>query len=415
MSDIKTGDAKTTFKRVKRHFSPSMALAGKFTGQGAVEAAASGCRITLSDGREALDFGSYAVALLGHRHPAVVDAVRAQLEVMPTSTRSVLNPVPAAAAEIVVEHLGGTLPKVYFGLSGADVVEAAVKLARVATGRSTVIAVRGSYHGKTLGALALTHHERFRGNLDALLGGAVHIDPTDAGAVARVIAETEVAALIFEPVQGENGVTVLDPAILAQWCADAKAAGAFVIADEIQAGLRRCGERSVTLAAGLPVDAVLLGKALGGGIVPVSALVCSEALYAPLAADPVLHTATFSGHPLCTAAVAPALAAIEEHVEDGERISGEMLAGLAGIAADHPSVVTAVRGRGLLWGIDFHTPDFAGEVQVGLAQRGLVVSTCLSRPEVLRLIPPIVATSDEVAQALFLLRGAIEQARAETA
>ncbi|WP_433665942.1 aspartate aminotransferase family protein [Nocardia sp. CA-136227] len=415
MSDIRTSDAKTTFKRVKRHFSPSMALAGKFTGQGAVEASADGCRITLSDGREALDFGSYAVALLGHRNAAVVEAVRRQLDTMPTSTRSVLNPLPAQAAETIVDHLGGALPKVYLGGSGADAVEAAVKLARLATGRKTVIAVAGSYHGKTLGALALTHHDRFKGNLGPLLTGSVHIDPADAGAVARVVAETDVAALIFEPVQGENGVTVLDPAILAQWCADAKAAGVFVIADEIQVGLRRCGERSAAMAAGLPVDAVLLGKALGGGVVPVSALVCSEALYAPLAADPVLHTATFSGHPLCTAAIEPALATIEAHVEDGVRISAEMAAGLAEIASDHPAVVTEVRGKGLLWGIDFHSAEFVGEVQVGLAQRGLIVSTCLSRPEVLRLIPPIIAGSEDIAQALFLLRGSIEQARAAVA
>ncbi|MEU1205276.1 aspartate aminotransferase family protein [Nocardia sp. NPDC005825] len=415
MSDITNGDAKATFKRVKRHFSPSMALAGKFTGQGAVEASAHGCRVALSDGREALDFGSYAVALLGHRNAAVVDAVRRQLDLMPTSTRSVLNPLPGQAAETIVEHLGGTLPKVYLGGSGADAVEAAVKLARLATGRKTVIAVRGSYHGKTLGALALTHHERFRGTLGPLLIGSVHVDPADADAVARVVAETDVAALIFEPVQGENGVTALDPEILARWCADAKAAGAFVIADEIQVGLRRCGERSLAMAAGLPVDAVLLGKALGGGVVPVSALVCSQELYAPLAADPVLHTATFSGHPLCTAAIAPALATIEEHVEDGVRISAEMAAGLAAIAADHSEVVTEVRGQGLLWGMDFHSAEFVGEVQVGLAQRGLIVSTCLSRPEVLRLIPPIVASSEDIAEALFLLRGSIEQARAAVA
>ena len=263
MSDIKTGagDAKATFKQVKKHFSPALAMAGKFMGQGAVETSADGCRVTLSDGRQALDFGSYAVALLGHRNTAVVEAVRDQLDRMPTSTRSVLNPVPAQAAETVVDYLGGVLPKVYFGGGGADAVEASVKLARVATGRSTVIAVEGGYHGKTLGALALTHHERFRSNLGPVLAGAVHVDPTRPDAVARVLAETDAAALIFEPVQGENGVTELDPEILARWCADAKAAGAFVIADEIQVGLRRCGERSLALAAGLPVDAVLLGKA----------------------------------------------------------------------------------------------------------------------------------------------------------
>ncbi|WP_433192821.1 aspartate aminotransferase family protein [Nocardia sp. CA-107356] len=416
--------AKTTFKQVKRHFSPSMALAGKFTGQGAVEASASGCRVTLSDDRTVLDFGSYAVALLGHRNTAVVDAIRTQLDLMPTSTRSVLNPVPAQAAETVVEYLaaaefGGTtapaLSKVYFGGSGADVVEAATKLARLATGRSTVVAVAGGYHGKTLGALALTHHERFKGNLGALLAGAVHIDPTDPEAVEKVAAEHDIAALIFEPVQGENGVTPLDPAILARWCADAHEHGAFVIADEIQVGLRRCGDRSVALAHGLPVDAVLLGKALGGGVVPVSAMVCTEQLYAPLTVDPVLHTATFSGHPLATSAVAPALRAIEEHAEDGNRIAAEMAEGLAGIAAEHAGAVTAVRGRGLLWGLDFRSTEFAGEVQVGLAQRGLVVSTCLSRPEVLRLIPPIIARTEDVKEALVALHGAIEQATAATA
>ncbi|WP_433684886.1 aspartate aminotransferase family protein [Nocardia sp. CA-119907] len=425
MSDIKTRGAKdiakATFKQVKRHFSPSMALAGKFTGQGAVEDSASGSRVTLSDGRTVLDFGSYAVALLGHRNAAVVEAVRAQLDRMPTSTRSVLNPLPGQAAEAVVEYLaaaefGGDdapeLSKVYFGLSGADAVEAATKLARLATGRSTVLAVEGAYHGKTLAALALTHHERFKGNLAPVLGNTVHIDPSDPDAVSRALAENRVAALIFEPVQGENGVTLLDPAILSRWCADAHAHGAFVIADEIQVGLRRCGDRSVALAHGLPVDAVLLGKAIGGGVVPVSALVCTEALYAPLTGDPVLHTATFSGYPLGVSAVAPALATIEAHVADGVRIAREMAEGLALLVADHDTVVTAVRGRGLLWGLDFCSPEFAGEVQVGLAQRGLVVSTCLSRPEVLRLIPPIIATSDDVAEALFLLRGAIEQAAA---
>lgn len=411
MTATRSDVAKETFRRVKRHFAPSAALAGKFTGQGAVEAGASGCRITLSDGREVLDFGSFAVTLLGHRHPAVVDAVRAQLDLMPTSSRTLVNPLPARTAEAVVDYLGGALPKVYFGLGGADVVEAAIKLARVATGRATVVAVRGAYHGKTLGALSLTHHERFRGGLGELLGGVVHIDPADADAVARVTAETDVAALIFEPVQGENGVTIPDPAVLARWSADAAAAGAFVIADEIQVGLRRCGDRSVALAAGLPVDAVLLGKALGGGVVPVSALVCSERLYAPLAADPVLHTATFTGHPLNTAAVIPALAAIEDRAADGERVAAEMRSGLAALAAAHPDAVTEVRGRGLLWGVDFVSAEFAGEVQVGLARGGLVYSTCLSRPEVLRLIPPIVATSEDVAEALRIVGDAVDQAR----
>ncbi|MEV6236549.1 aspartate aminotransferase family protein [Lentzea sp. NPDC051838] len=405
-----TIDARGTFRRIHRHFSPALGLAGKFAGRGAVEVSASGATVTLSDGRTMLDFGSYAVTLLGHRNAAVVDAVRAQLDVLPTSTRSLANPVAAEAAEALVRHLGGGLPRVCFGTNGADAVEAATKLARLATGRTTIAAVAGGYHGKSLGALALTHHHRFRDGLESVLGGTVHLDPGDPHAVARL---TEpLAALVFEPIQGENGVRILDEDVVRQWCADAKAAGAFVIADEIQVGLRRCGEVSVALAAGLPVDAVLLGKPLGGGVVPLSAAVCSDELYRPLLEDPFRHTATFGGQPLCVAAVPAALEAIEEtSAARGTTLSQRMLSGLTAVRDRHPDVVTEVRGRGLLWGVDFRTPDLAGEVQLGLAERGLLVSPCLSRPETLRLLPPLVASDADVATALAALEDAVVAAR----
>ncbi|MGQ0841391.1 aminotransferase class III-fold pyridoxal phosphate-dependent enzyme [Actinokineospora sp.] len=411
MSLLDPALAKDTFRRLRKHMSPALALAGKFAGQGAVEVAAQGCEVRLSDGRTALDFGSYAVTLLGHRHPDVVAAVRAQLDAMPVSTRSLSNPLAAAAAEELVRYLDSPLSRVYFGTNGADAVEAAVKLARLVTGRGTVVAVRGAYHGKTMGALALTWHDRFRDGLRELLGGAVHADPADADAVRRAAADGDLAAVIFEPVQGENGVVALDPAVLAQWAEDARSAGAFVISDEIQVGLRRGGPRSLALAAGLPVDAVLLGKPLGGGVVPVSAAVCSERLYQPLVADPFRHTATFGGQPLCMAAVPAALAAIEAHADNGVQVSSFMDSGLARLRDRFPDVVTEVRGQGLIWGVDFATPEHAGEVVFGLAQRGLLVSPCLSRPETLRLLPPMVATEGDVRQAMDALAGAVEQTR----
>ncbi len=412
MSDLRPVDAKETFRRVKRHFSPALSVAGKFSGQGAVEASSDGCRVTLSDGRSVLDFGSYAVALLGHRNPAVVDAVRSQLDVMPASTRTVQSPVSPLAAEALTDYFGGALNRVYFGCGGADAVEVSLKLARTATGRTTVIAVDGAFHGKTLGALALTHNERFRAGLEPLLQGVVHVDPDDPEAVARVIAEQDVAAVVFEPVQAENGVRLLDEDVLARWCRDAQEHGAFVISDEIQVGLRRCGARSVALEAGLPVDAVLLGKPLGGGIVPVSAAVGNDRLFGPLLSDPMRHTATFSGHPLGTGVIPTALATIEQHAEDGERIAAAMAVGLAEIQDQHSDVVVETRGRGLLWGIDFTTAEISGNVLAGLAQAGLVVSPCISRPTTVRLLPPIVATDEDVKEALSLLSGAIAQAAA---
>ncbi|MFE9098238.1 aspartate aminotransferase family protein [Streptomyces sp. NPDC007264] len=406
-------DAKETFRRVKRHFSPALAVAGRFTGQGAVEVSADGCRVTLSDGRTLLDFGSYAVALLGHGNPAIVEAVRAQLDVMPTSTRTVQSSVTPLAAERLTEYVGGGLGRVYFGCGGADAVEASVKLARMATGRTTVVAVDGAFHGKSLGALALTDNPRFRSGLEPLLQGVVRVSADDPEAVAKAVREHEVAAVVFEPVQAENGVRILDGTILAQWCRDAHAQGAFVVSDEIQVGLRRCGVRSMAVAAGLDVDCVLLGKPLGGGVLPVSAAVGNDRLFAPLLADPMVHTATFSGHPLSTAVIPVALDLIERHAEQGERVEAAMREGLAGLRRQYPDIVVETRGRGLLWGIDYRSPELAGDVLTGLAQRGMVVSPCLSRPATIRLLPPIVATDADVKEAMTLLTDATAGAAAD--
>ncbi|MEV7213067.1 aspartate aminotransferase family protein [Kitasatospora cineracea] len=400
-------DPAVVFDRLRRHFSPKLALTGGFAGRGAVEAAGDGCRVTLSDGRTALDFGSYAVTLLGHRHPAVTAAVRAQLDTMPTATRSLANPVTAEAAARLSGYLGDALPKVYFGLNGADVVEVAVKLARLATGRPRVLAVRGGFHGKSQGALALTHSPLYRRGLLGCEVDVVHVDAEDPAAVGRETAGGGVAAIVLEPVQGENGALPLPADVLRQWCADAARDGAFVIADEIQCGLRRCGERSVALAEGLPVDAVLLGKPLGGGVVPLSALLCSERLYAPLAADPFLHSATFGGHPLSCAAVPAALDAIEQLTDHGRELAALLDTELAGLHARHPEVVRAVPGRGLLRGLDCASPRAAGSMVLELAAAGLLVSPCLSRPTTVRLLPPLIATAAELAEAVAALDTAL--------
>jgi len=407
--------ARTVFTQMRRHLPPSMALAARVTGGGAVEVAACGATVELSDGRRVLDFGSYAVTLLGHRHPAVTAAVHRQLDVLPTSTRTLANPVTAAAAATLVEYLGGALPRVCFGANGADAVEAVLKLSRMATGRPRVLAVAGGFHGKSLGALALTHEPRFRAGLAAHLPHVTHVSPEDPEAVAREVARGDVAAVVFEPVQGESGVRPIEPAVLGAWCAAAAARDVFVVADEIQCGLRRYGPRSVALELGLPVDAVLLGKPLGGGVLPLSALVCSDALYAPLVADPTVHTATFAGHPLACAALPAALAAIEEAAARGPVIGSAMAEGLAAVRRARPGVVREVRGAGLLWGVELISAEVTGKVIVELSRRGLLVSPCMSRPETLRLLPPLVVTDEEVRAALGLLDAALGAVEASAA
>lgn len=398
-------DARAVLGQVRAHLSPALALVYGMNGAGAVESYGDGARIVLSDGRSALDFGSYAVTLLGRGHADVLHAVREELERMPVSTRVLANGTTAAlAAELVAYTDPGRLRRVWLGLSGSDAVEAALKLARLATGRSRVVAVEGAFHGKSLGALSVTWDRRYRQSLEPLLGGVTHVPPVPE-AVPAAFAGGDVAAVIVEPLQGEGGVRPLPDGFLGALAATARRHGAFVIADEIQTGLRRCGERALTVAAGLRPDAVLFGKALGGGVQPLSALVATEELYAPLAKDPFLHTTTFSGHPLAAAAGSAALRAVEELATRGDRLAALMADGLRGVADRHPGLITGVRGRGLLWGVEFARGGAAGEVLLELSRRGLVVSPCLGRPEVIRLLPPLVAVDADVEEALDLLDG----------
>ena len=403
--------AEAAFAALRRHVAPGMALGAKILGSDAIEVEAQGATVRLSDGREVLDFGSYAVTLLGHRHPAVVRAVAAQLELMPTATRLLANPRAAELTHMLVERTGGRLPRVWIGTDGADAVEVAVKLARRSSGRTRILAVERGFHGKTLGALGLTANPAFRSGLEPLLRGHVtHIDPCDPGAVAREVDAGDVAALIFEPVQGEGGARVLDQAVLARWSADARAAGAYVISDEIQAGMRRCGPISPALEVGLDPDAVLFGKALGGGVMPLSAMLASDQLHAPLTSDPTWHTSTFAGHPLACAAGIAALEAIEEEAAAAEALSTQLEQGLAALAIEWPDVVRAVSGAGLLWGIELASPPVAGALLIELAHRGLLVSPCLSAAATIRLLPPMVASQIELDRALSVIAESLETA-----
>lgn len=399
------------FETLRRHTAPGTVLGAKLTGKGAVEDVASGAVVTLSDGREALDFGSYAVTLLGHRHPAVVAAVAEQLERMASTTRTLANPVTAGLMAELAQRFAPRLQRVWLGSDGADAVEVAVKLARRRTGRLRVLAVEGGFHGKTLGALALTHNPAFRTGLEPLLGHVTHVDPADAGAVRREVAGGDVAALVAEPIRGEGGVRAVDPAVLRRWADDVRAAGGFFVSDEIQAGLRRCGPLSLAHEAGLEPDAILFGKALGGGVMPIAAMLATDELYAPLAADPTFHTATFSGHPLSCAAARAALRAIDDLAGAGEEVGRRFGAGLQALARRHQEVVADVRGTGLLWGMQLASPGAAGSVLVDLATRGVLVSPCLSDPATIRLLPPMVASAEQIDFVLAVLDDAAADAR----
>lgn len=393
-----------TLAAIGEQFSPGTAFTAKILGRGAIEATANGATVVLSDGRRLLDFGSYGVTLVGHRHPTVRAAVSCALEEgMPTATRILANPTTTNFASQLLQRCGEPLHRVWLGSDGSDVVEAALKLARRVTGRMRVLAVEGAFHGKTLGALALTTNPAFRAGLESLLGSVSVLPREDCDAVRREIDRGDVAALIFEPIQGEAGVRVLDPMVLRRWTSDARDNGIFVISDEVQVGLGRSGPFSPSVADGLNPDAVLLGKSLGGGLMPLAALVMTNALAAPLIVDPTWHTTTFSGHPLACAAGTAALTVIEESAANGVLIGKMLGTGLADLAREHVDVIYELRGTGLIWGLEFVTPGAAGAALIELAHRGLLVSPCLSSNRTIRLLPPAVTSPAQIADALAIL------------
>ncbi|MGN6256102.1 MAG: aspartate aminotransferase family protein [Solirubrobacterales bacterium] len=380
--------------------SPGASLTAKILGRGAIETTANGATITLSDGSQVLDFGSYGITLLGHRHPAVLAALSQALETMPTASRVLANPNTAAFAAELADRCGGPLRRVWLGSDGSDAVEVSLKLARRGTERMRILVAEGAFHGKTLGALALTSNPMFRAGLEPLLGSVSQLPRDDPEAVRRETQRGDVAALVFEPIQGEGGVRVLERHVLARWTADAHTAGAFVVSDEIQVGLGRCGPFSPSIAADLKPDAVLFGKALGGGLLPLSAMVATDSFAAPLISDPTWHTTTFSGHPLSCAAGVATLGALEDLSAQANAVGEIIGAGLDRLACERPELIVEIRGEGLIWGIEFATPGAAGAALIEFAQSGLLVSPCLSSNTTVRLLPPMVTTREQAEKAL---------------
>jgi len=405
-------DAAEVHRRERLRFTPGLALSHRFGG--GVEVSADGAWVCTSEGRRLLDFGSYGVTLLGHRHPQVVEAVSAQLATLPTSTRGLANLAAVECADAVVDYLNEpSLSRVWLALNGADAVEASLKLAALATGRSAVIAVDGAYHGKSMGALSVTHASRYR-TLVPIAWNTVFLDPNDPNAMAHAFENCAPGALIFEPILGEGGVRSLPPTTLRAWCEQARDAGVFVIADEIQVGLGRAGPRSVALDLGLRPDAILLGKSLGGGVVPLSAVVGTDEFFAALIDDPFIHTATFASHPLSAAAGVAALGALRQLESTAKSLASKLGTMFVEAFAESP-LVTELRGQGFFYGVECSSPREAGVLLSSRTDESLLVSPCLSAPTIVRLMPPLILTDIEAAAATRILERAVQAAESTIA
>jgi acetylornithine/N-succinyldiaminopimelate aminotransferase len=351
-----------------------------------------GCRVWDVDGREYLDFlGGIAVNSLGHAHPVFVEAVSRQAAALAHVSNYVATAPQIELAETLRELTGaGGQGRVYFANSGTEANEAAFKLARLNVEggpRPRILALRNAFHGRTLGALALTGKAAMRAPFEPMPGGVEHIDATVEALEAAL--DTSVAALVVEPIQGEAGVIPLPDGFLERARELTREHGVLLVVDEIQTGVGRTGHWFAYQRAGIVPDAITLAKGLGGGF-PVGALVTfgrASELF-----QKGHHGSTFGGNPLATAVAGAVLREIERaDLLGNARERGAQIVRAVG-ALDSP-LVSGVRGAGLLLGIALTEP-VAAELAAAALAEGLIVNA--ANESTIRIAPPLIITAADV-------------------
>jgi acetylornithine/N-succinyldiaminopimelate aminotransferase len=359
-----------------------------------------------ADGNRYLDLlAGLAVNALGHAHPQVTGAISAQLSTLGHVSGLFASPTQIALAEKLVGFVTAdrseVSARVFFANSGTEANEAGFKISRL-TGRTRLIAMEGSFHGRTMGALALTSNPKYREPFEPLPGEVTFVPYGDVDALAAAVDET-VAAVIIEPIQGESGVVEPPEGFLAAARQITSEAGALLWFDEVQTGIGRCGDWLASAASGVCADIVTFAKGLGNGF-PIGACVATGAAASLL--TPGTHGSTFGGNPVAAAAGLAVLSIIER---DGllarATEAGEYLA-TAVLALNHPQIV-AVRGRGLLRGVVLASP-IAAEVAKAALEAGFVINA--PRPNVLRIAPPLIITDAQLAEFVAVLPGLLTQA-----
>jgi putrescine aminotransferase len=348
-------------------------------------------------GREFIDcLGGYGIYSAGIRHPKVVKAVADQLARMPLSSQELLDPLRGALAELLGEIAPGDLQYSFFINNGTDAVEGAIKLARLYTGKPNFISSLRGFHGKSCGSLSLLGKWQYREPFLPLLPGIQFVEFGDADAVIDELYKADatgagVAAVIMEPVQGEAGAIVPPDDF---WPRIRKACdeyGALLIADEVQTGLGRTGKMFGVEHWNTIPDIMCLGKALGGGVMPLSAFISTPKIWNVLESNPFIHTSTFGGNPLaCAAGIAAVNVTIEEDLPGQAARKGKYFLGqLIALQLSYDRIIRKARGKGLLLGLEFANSEVGYKVVAGLFNRGVLVAGTLTNSKVVRFEPAL--------------------------
>jgi putrescine aminotransferase len=403
-----------TAEKYQKYVNPTALGLLRLGGFDKVEVEGCGAMLKDLDGNEYIDcLGGYGVFSLGHANPKVVEAVYAQMKRLPLSSKTFLNKPLADLAELLASIAPGDLQYTFMTNSGAEAVEAALKFARMATGRTKIISTVGSYHGKTLGALSASGRDVYKTPFAPLLPGFEFVPFGDTAALEAAV-DADTAAIILEPVQGENGIRVPPDDYLPAARRLCDTHGALLILDEVQTGLGRTGKMFACEHWGVAPDIMTLAKALGGGVVPVGAVMATPDIWEKVFKEnPFLHTSTFGGNEMaCVAGLTAIRITLDEDLSAQSAAKGaRLLNGLRAIQAKYPDLLEEARGLGLMIGVEFQDSDI-GKLAIGaLVKNGVIAAYTLNNAKVMRFEPPLIITEAQIDRVLTAFEAAMQETK----
>ncbi|MBK7993697.1 MAG: putrescine aminotransferase [Blastocatellia bacterium] len=374
----------------------------------AIEWDGQGSIITDIMGRRFIDcLGGYGIYSAGIKHPKILSAVTTQLQRMPLSSQELFDPLRGALANLLGEIAPGDLQYSFFINNGTDAVEGAMKLARLYTKKPGFISCIKGFHGKSYGSLSLMGKAAYRVPFEPLLQDVFFVPFGDAEEVEWELQKAEavgmgIAAVVVEPVQGEAGAIVPPDDYFPRLREICDKFQVLLIADEVQTGMGRTGKMFAVDHWNVVPDIMCLGKALGGGVMPLSAFISTPEIWGVLEENPFIHSSTFGGNPLaCAAGISAINVTLEEDLAGQAAVSGEfLLKSFRDIQSRYKEYLIDVRGKGLLIGLEFVDNEFGYAVAAGLFRRGVLVAGTLLNSKVIRIEPALNISKDLLTEVL---------------
>lgn len=363
--------------------------------------------------------GGFGIYTCGHRNPEILDTVKAQLEHQALHSQELLDPLRGYLAKAMSDITPGDLRYCFFTNGGAEAVEMALKLARIATGGKWFLSTINGFHGKTIGALSVTGKNTYREPYMPIVQQVLHVQYGKTKAMERSIQNLvsvgeKVAGIIVEPIQGEAGVIIPPDGYLADLRNLADKYGIALIFDEIQCGMGRTGTMWRCEHEGVTPDIMTFGKAFGGGIMPITGIICRPKMWVQQLVDNpwLLGSPTFGGNPVCcSAAIATIKYMIDNDIPGQCARKGEILInGLKELQKKYPRIIKEVRGVGLMIGVEFQKQEIGWSVAKGLFSRGVMTAGTLVNAKTIRFEPPAVITEQQIQTVL----ARMEEALADT-